>query len=90
MFRSPKLTNVGKALYYDNMGGAQLKITTLQLGSGHLIGSIANMTALVEPVVVINAGVSNRNGQYVEVSGGFSNGGLSEGFYWREIGVFAA
>lgn len=89
MFQAPKLTNVGKAAYYDNMAGDQLKITTIQMGSGVLSGAIANMTALVAPVVTINAGAKVMDG-YVDVSGAFTNADLQEGFYWREIGVFVA
>lgn len=88
-FQAPKLTNAGKALYYENMAGAQLTITTIKMGSGTLAGSIANLTDLVEPVVVIDAFAAVREG-YVDVSGTFSNADLEQGFYWREIGVFAA
>jgi len=44
---------------------------------------------LVTLVVTIDAAL-NKYTDYVDVSGTFSNAGLSEGFYWREIGVFAA
>lgn len=48
------------------------------------------MTALVSAVVTIDAAVKNNAEQYADVSGHFSNAELEEGFYWREIGVFAA
>lgn len=89
MFTAPKLTNAGKALYYENLGGTQLRFTTIQMGKGALTGPIAAMTALVSPVVTITAAVGAEDG-YVDVSGQFSNAALAEGFYWREIGVFAA
>ena len=89
MFQAPKLTNAGKALYYDNVAGAQLKFTTIKLGSGTLSGSIANLTALVNPVVTITA-LATANDDYANIAGAFSNAQLAEGFYWREIGVFAA
>lgn len=88
-FQAPKLTNAGKALYYDNMAGAQITITTIKMGSGTLAGPIANLTDLVEPVVVVDALATVRD-NYVDVSGTFSNADLDQGFYWREIGVFAA
>ena len=90
MFTAPKLTDAGKALYYENMGGAGITFTTIQMGKGTLSGSIAPLTALVDPVVTMDAAVTNNQNQYCDVSGKFSNASLSEGFYWREIGVFAA
>ena len=90
MFAAPKLTDAGKALYYENMGGAGITFTTIQMGKGTLSGSIAPLTALVDPVVTMDAAVTNNQNQYCDVSGKFSNASLSEGFYWREIGVFAA
>ena len=90
MFHAPKLTDAGKSLYYDNMAGTKIKFTTIQLGSGNISGPIAAMTALVTPVVTINAEVKNVADKYAEISGHFSNAQLSDGFYFREIGVFAA
>lgn len=90
MFQAPKLTNAGKALYYENMGGVGIKFTTIQMGKGTLSGSIANLTALVDPVVTMDATVTNNQNQYCDISGKFSNADLTEGFYWQEIGVFAA
>mgnify|MGYP000795365244 CR=1 FL=1 len=90
MFQAPKLTNAGKALYYDNIGGHGISFTTIKLGKGTLSTAIANLTDLVDTVVTIEAALSNGNGTYVDISGSFSNAGMTEGFYWREIGVFAA
>ena len=89
MFEAPKLTNAGKALYYRNLGGEALKITTMQLGDGQLSTPIATLTGLVHSVVSIDAAVKQRT-DYVEVNAKFSNAGLSAGFYWREVGIFCA
>lgn len=90
MFQAPKLTDAGKALYYDNIAGEQIIFTTIKLGSGYISGPISSMTALVNPVVTIDASTRNNEDQYAEIAGHFSNAQLAEGFYWREIGVFAA
>ena len=90
MFQAPKLTDAGKNLYYRNMAGEGIKFTTIQLGNGTISGPISAMTALVSAVVTIDATVKNNAEQYADVSGHFSNAELEEGFYWREIGVFAA
>lgn len=89
MFEAPKLTNAGKALYYRNLGGEALRITTMQLGDGQLSNPIATLTGLVHSVVAIDAAVKQRT-DYVEVNAKFSNAGLSAGFYWREVGIFCA
>lgn len=91
MFQAPKLTNAGKALYYDNIGGQGITFTTIKLGKGTLTQSIALLTDLVDTVVTIDASLSSGGEKtYVDISGAFSNAGLTEGFYWKEIGVFAA
>lgn len=90
MFQAPKLTDAGKNLYYRNMAGEGIKFTTIQLGNGTISGPISAMTTLVSAVVTIDAAVKNNAEQYADVSGHFSNAELEEGFYWREIGVFAA
>lgn len=89
MFEAPKLTNAGKALYYRNLGGEALRITTMQLGDGQLSTPIATLTSLIHSVVSIDAAVKQRT-DYVEVNASFSNAGLSAGFYWREVGIFCA
>ena len=91
MFQAPKLTNAGKALYYDNIGGEGITFTTIKLGKGTLTQSITLLNDLVDTVVTITAALSKSNeSTYVDISGAFSNAGLTEGFYWKEIGVFAA
>ena len=62
MFEAPKLTNAGKALYYRNLGGEALKITTMQLGDGQLSTPIATLTGLVHSVVSIDAAVNGLCG----------------------------
>lgn len=84
MFNAPKLTDAGKSLYYDNMAGTKIKFTTIQLGSGNISGPIAAITALVNPVVTIDAEVKNVADKYDEISGHFSNAQLADGFYFRE------
>lgn len=91
MFQAPKLTNAGKALYYDNIGGEGITFTTIKMGKGTLAQSIALLTDLVDTVVTITAALSKGSeNTYVDIGGAFSNAGLTAGFYWREIGVFAA
>lgn len=90
MFNAPVFTTAGKALLTRNISGEQIKFTTIQMGSGYISGSIDAMTALVKVEATVSASAKNEDGQYVNVSAAFTNQGLENGFYWREIGVFAA
>ena len=90
MFNAPVFTTAGKALLTRNISGEQIKFTTIQMGSGYISGSIDAMTALVKVEATVSASAKNEDGQYVNISAAFTNQGLENGFYWREIGVFAA
>ena len=90
MFNAPVFTTAGKALLTRNIAGEQIRFTTIQMGSGYISGSIDAMTALVKVEATVSASAKNEDGQYVNVSAAFTNQSLENGFYWREIGVFAA
>ena len=87
----PVFTNAGKELHARAMAGKTLKFTTMKLGDGSLGSTaIANLTALVHAVTSVNITTLRHSGDYATVSGMFTNKDLSTGFYWREIGLFAA
>lgn len=90
MFQGLKLTDAGKALYYENLAGKKLTFTQIKMGDGQITGPISTMTDLVHTVVSISAAVTATGAQYATVSGQFSNAGLTSGFYWREIGITVA
>lgn len=90
-FTAPKFTDEGKALQAKAQAGTALKFTKMQLGDGEL-GSqaIAAMTGLVNPLITVGISSVKAGNNYATVKSNFSNSGLMTGFYWREIGVFAA
>lgn len=90
-FRAPRFTDEGKALQAKAQAGTALKFTKMQLGDGEL-GSqaIAAMTDLVNPLITVGISGVKAGNNYATVKSNFSNSGLTTGFYWREIGVFAA
>lgn len=90
-FRAPRFTDEGKALQAKAQAGTALKFTKMQLGDGEL-GSqaIAAMTGLVNPLITVGISGVKAGSNYATVKSNFSNSGLTTGFYWREIGVFAA
>lgn len=87
----PVFTTAGKALHARAIAGATLKFTTMQLGDGSL-GSVAisDLTALVHTVTSVDITTLRHRGDFATVSGMFTNSDLTTGFYWREIGLFAA
>lgn len=90
-FTSPRFTDEGKALQAKAQAGTALKFTKMQLGDGEL-GSqvIAAMTKLVNPLITVGISGVKAGNNYATVESNFSNSELMTGFYWREIGVFAA
>lgn len=90
-FTSPRFTDEGKTLQAKAQAGTALKFTKMQLGDGEL-GSqaIAAMTGLVNPLITVGVSSVKAGNNYATVKSNFSNSGLTTGFYWREIGVFAA
>lgn len=87
----PIFTAAGEALLARALAGDLLTFTTMQMGDGSL-GSTAvrDMTALVNSVASVDISTLRHRDNYATVSGSFTNADLTAGFYWREIGLFAA
>ncbi len=88
-----KLTNDGRDLEYNAQLAKTLKFTTFKLGSGTYAGSISDLHALVEPKMdakitrlQITGDTTKRK---VIIGFDLNNNDVSEGFYLREIGIFA-
>ncbi len=91
MFHAPKITDAGQDLYYDSLAGGNITFTKIKLGKGRVNQPISTMTDLVDVVLSIDANVTQpADKSYVDVSGSFDNSDLTEGFSWREIGLFVA
>lgn len=87
----PIFTSAGKALHARAIAGAPLKFTKMQLGDGSLGSkSIDSLTALINPVASVAISTLKYSGNFAVVGCVFTNGDLSAGFYWREVGLFAA
>jgi hypothetical protein len=60
------------------------------MGSGNLGGqSQITLSAVIEPKVNLSITSLQHKSNYATVKGVFSNSDISEGFYWRELGVYA-
>lgn len=84
------LTAKGSALFAKWQTGTVPQFTKIQIGKGHFSGPDASTaTALVTPVkdLAIVGCTSQNNSAYVKAD--FSNAGITAGFDWTEIGLFA-
>lgn len=87
----PVFTSAGKALHARALAGATLKFTKMQLGDGRRGSTaITDLKALISPVASVGISSLRYNGNFALISGVFSNADLRTGFYWNEIGLFAA
>lgn len=85
------LTNKGKILQAKVQTGVELLYTRIAMGDDQLGTSvIQDLTALKHEVHSLQIDkLKVLSGGRATVGGVFSNSGLSSGFYWRELGVFA-
>lgn len=89
-FNAPRLTNAGRNLQLKSLTGVPLNFTKIQMGDGNLTTQApSNLTELINPLVNIDISNFNRGQDYVTIGGTFTNSSLQNGFYWREIGLFA-
>ena len=89
-FTAPKFTNAGRQLQTRVIAGDTLTFTAIKLGDGTMTTEpIAALTDLIHGIITLPVHEVRRNADYAEVTGVFQNAGLSSGFYWREIGIFA-
>jgi len=89
-FNSFKLTNKGLDLEYKAQGGKTLKITRFGLGDGELGNTPIRELTELKHEIMSNKNI-NTEGTYKKATLGFmlDNKTITEGFYWREIGIFA-
>lgn len=84
------LTDVGQALLYKAQGGKVLKFTRFGLGDGELNGqAIQKLTTLLNEKMSSVISKLNVKNNKVTVGLTFDNSDLLEGFYFRELGLFA-
>ncbi|GMQ60342.1 hypothetical protein AN1V17_47420 [Vallitalea sediminicola] len=84
------LTNKGRNLQVKAQTGIALTYTNVKIGDGEIgSGSILDMNDLKNSLHVLNISNIRRNGNQVTIRTIVTNKELQEGFYFREIGVFA-
>ncbi len=84
------LTNAGLDLISESITeGKALIFTKVQLGDGAAPSSISAMTALVSPKMDISLTSGTASGGQAKLRFVVSNSSLTDGFFAREVGVFA-
>lgn len=90
-FGSIVFTNKGKILQAKAQAGAQLTFTRLAMGDGQLTGQseteLSNVINKKKDIAITKLRPMNNGA--VAIGGILSNSDLAQGFYWREIGLFA-
>lgn len=84
------LTAKGQALFARWQTGVTAQFTKIQIGKGTFTGpDMSEATALVSAVKNLTIVGKTVNEENVYIKAGFSNEGVSTGFNWTEIGLFA-
>jgi hypothetical protein len=85
------LTNRGRVLQAKAQTGVALQFTAIKIGDGQLAGqSIPTLTGLINLKMTLGIGkMQVRPDGKAVIGTKISNEGLSAGFYFREIGIFA-
>lgn len=86
----PRFTDAGKALHLRSLDGDPIIFTKMQVGSGVLGDTSARkLTALIEPKITVPISDIKVDDGYAAIRGYWSNESVTEGFYYRELGLFA-
>ncbi len=88
MITAPTLTNAGKELLTRSVGGEKITFTRFAVGNGDQQGEIAEMTAVVNPILYFPiSSCENTNPGYVKVNGRFTSNDIESDFRWKELGL---
>ena len=90
-FSTIQVTAKGRALLARAQTGTIIKFTRIKMGDG-LIGSrvIDEMTDVISQKANLSiTALKVLSGGKAKLSAAYTNQGLTEGFYWRELAVFA-
>lgn len=90
-FQRPRFTNAGRNLQLRSIGGTEIKFTKMKVGDGEIQSGMdyREFTDLISSKAeLVLTGIQIDDG-YAKIRGYFTNSGQSEGFDYRELGLFA-
>ena len=88
-FDKLKFTANGLALQANAQAGSQITFFKIKLGKGNTSGDLSGLTDLVNPVIEANIITGTLQDNVYTVQANATNEGLTDGFYWTELGLFA-
>ena len=88
-FEKMKFTASGLVLQGKAQAGNTLKFSKIKLGKGKLSGNLSDLRDLMIPMVTANIIEGHLQNTMYTVKANATNDGITEGFYWTEIGLFA-
>lgn len=83
------LTNAGAQLLAKCIAGQELRFVAVCMGDGILTGSSAGQTALISQKIRLPISKISRKDATASIRAILSFKDITEGFYWREIGLIA-
>ncbi len=90
-FTAPVFTNAGRQLQTKGLTGTPIVFTKIGIGDGETGNqSITELEALINTVIEVDISTARRTDYSYTVGGSFTNAAMSSGFYWRELGLYAA
>lgn len=86
----PKLTRGGIASILLGLDGTGISFTKIKIGSGALPENYTTLTDLVTPLYTVGLSSYEREDDYVELKGTFTNANVVNAFEWKEVGIYCA
>lgn len=83
------MTQAGINLMGKAIGGATIQFTKLVLGDGEMTGEILDLQGVVSPKQNVDVTRIERNDNQCTVGGELLTSAVKQGFWWREIGLYA-
>ena len=89
-FNNLALTASGIKALLAAQAGTTLKLSKIGMGSGSITGSTVNLKNLLEPKLMlpISEKKIDSDSGHMTIVAKMTNESLTEGFYWRETGLF--
>lgn len=88
-FDKSGMTQAGINLMGKAIGGATIQFTRLVLGDGTMTGEILDLQGVVSPKQNVDVTRIERNDNQCTVGGELLTSSVKQGFWWREIGLYA-
>jgi hypothetical protein len=87
-FGKLSLTSTGINTLVKAQAGSEIAFSKIKIGSGMFSGNVSTLTDLIETQLTAEIVTGTLLNNTYTVEAHFTNEGLAQGFYWREIGLY--